>query len=361
MRRNYTSTGISPLEARATKGINDWLIYPFFLIVLFAIIFVFHKMRKARHATPEWIAAQKKRMTTKKDCAEVAKRYSLSKSEQDFLFEICKKTKAPNISYTIGNDEKLDAVFRACHNLFLKESAGEKKITKLFLLRRKIEEVESSRSVITSTAGLSEGLKITCITPRGTTQCILKKNTKENMSLSVPQSFFTSEAKPAPLAKCSFMFTTQSYASYLFIARVIRYDKAIDNSPEMIIAHTNDVKQQTRRKSKRRDIDLPCTFARIDGNKTGESMNGLVKNISDRGCCIASTGVAAKNEMIALSLVLREKPYTVFGKIVGDRTNKMTNTHLLNVAFVKIDFEARNRIFSYVYGYAPDEKNLNAD
>lgn len=355
MRRNYSSTGVTPLEARATKGINDWLIYPFLLIVLFAIVFVLHKMRKAKHQTPKWIAAQKKRATTKKDCADVAKRYSLSTEESNLLFEICKKTNAPNISYTISNLEKLDTFFKSCHSLFLKEKVDEKKITKLFLLRRKIEEVESSRSVITSTIGLAEGLKMTCITSNGTTQCVLKKNTKENMVLSIPQSFFASETKPAPLAKCSFMFTTQSYASYIFIARVIRYDTGIDNNPEMVIAHTNDIKPQARRKSKRRDIDLPCSFAQIIGNKTGEHFKGLVKNISSRGCCISSNGLVQKNEAIALSLVLREKPYTVIGKVVEARTNKMTNTHLLNIAFVKIELEARNRIFSYVYDYAIED------
>ena len=352
MRFNAPS-GITPLQARLATKYYAYLLIPAFIILVFFVIYLLYQIRKRIRTSPEWLEAQKKRPTTYGDIEKTAKRLSLSKAEAALLWEICRENKAPNISHLIYNAAEVDKLFCARYAAMRQNGTAEKKITSLFRLRRKIEIQDAADTWITSTAGIPEQTKLFFLSPQGAQiRCTLKKNTAENMTVSIPRSLYNAESKPAPLSKADFVFATKSGMTYRFQTRVIRYSIGFDDGTEMILSHTNDLNQQTKRKSKRSDINVPCVFsAANEAHKKTKAHDGVLANVSGDGCAVITNLPIKENQRIRVSIMLSEKTYEAEGLIVSVRKNASNNTFSLGILFTDISDEARNRIFAYVYRY----------
>ena len=178
------------------------------------------------------------------------------------------------------------------------------------------------------------------------------------MTISIPRSLYNAESKPAPLSKADFLFTTKSGMTYRFRTRVIRYSIGFDDGTEMILSHTNDLNPQTKRKSKRSDINVPCVFsAASEAHKKTKAHDGVLANVSGDGCAVITTLPVKENQRLRVSIMLSEKTYEAEGLIVSVRKNAVNKTFSLGILFTDISDEARNRIFAYVYRYGstPDE------
>ena len=362
MRVNQPPSNISPIQARNTEGIYNWLVIPVFIIIVLIFIYLVYRYIQRLHTSPEWIEAQKKRPATRKHCAITAKRFSLTKDEELLLWDICRTTKAANIVYTINNAEAIDAIFKKYYSEIVKSNAQAEKITKFFLLRHKIETATMSESVVTSTTGLVQGTKITYVgSDNRQIQCTLKKNTAKSMTLAVPRNFFNSDAKPEPLSKAQFVFTTHSGMTYMFVSRVIRYSTGLDNGAEMVLAQTNDVHAQAKRKTKRSDVNIPCTFSAVNDTLKTRTHNGTLVTISADGCCISTNLPIKENQDICVYITLAEKTHEIIGKIVSTHKNIASEAVSLDIVFTKISSETRNTIFAHIYNYTLQEQNKTHD
>jgi len=352
MRYNVPS-GITPLQARLATHYYAYLLIPAFIILVFFVIYLLYQMRKRIRSSPEWLEAQKKRPTVYGDIEKTAKRLSLSKAEASLLWEICRANKAPNISHLIYNAAEVDRLFNAQYVAMVQNGSTEKKITSLFRLRRKIEIQDAADTWITSTAGIPEETKLFFLSPQGAQiRCALKKNTAENMTLSIPRTLYNAEYKPAPLSKGDFIFTTRSGMTYRFQTRVIRYSIGFDDGTEMILSHTNDLYPQTKRKSKRSDINVPCVFSAItDTHEKTKAHDGVLANLSGDGCAIVTNLPIKENQRLRVSIRLPEATYEAEGLIVAVHKNATNDMFSLGILFTDISDKARNRIFAYVYRY----------
>ena len=352
-------SGITPLQARLATKHYAYLLIPAFIILICFVIYLLYQIRKRIRTSPEWLEAQKKRPTTYGDIQKTAKRLSLSKAEAALLWEICRENKAPNISHLIYNASEVDKLFGERYAAMMQNGTAEKKITSLFRLRRKIEIQDAADTWITSTTGIAEHTKLFFLSTQGVqVRCSLKKNTAENMTISIPRSLYNAESKPAPLSKADFLFTTKSGMTYRFRTRVIRYSIGFDDGTEMILSHTNDLNPQTKRKSKRSDINVPCVFsAASEAHKKTKAHDGVLANVSGDGCAVITTLPVKENQRLRVSIMLSEKTYEAEGLIVSVRKNAVNKTFSLGILFTDISDEARNRIFAYVYRYGstPDE------
>jgi hypothetical protein len=366
-----TGTGTTPLLARQSKGIYNFLIIPLIFIIVFLAIWFLLKFIKKRHETREWIEAQKKRTTNKKDIKEVAQKYSLTHAESELLWEICKKGKTPNICYLIHDSDAIDDLFRSHYSRMKKEHEPEKKITDLFRLRYKMELEEASAAVITTTTTLAEGTRFTYMIPNGMQiLCTLKKNSSDNMIVSIPQQLYDSDSKPPPLSKAVFSFTTHTGMYYIFSTRIIRYSTGLDNQPEMVLSQTNDLRPQTKRQSKRMAMDIPCLFSAVREDDTLKKNNFVplekqhecvLLNISADGCCITTPLPIKEHQYICVSIPLGDETHQIIGRIVSTRRNLVNNLFFLHINFLQIDAKTQNRIFASIYGYKPgDEETLSS-
>jgi c-di-GMP-binding flagellar brake protein YcgR len=356
-----TGTGTTPLLARQTKGIYNFLIIPFIFICFFLIVWLLLRRLKKQHESPEWIEAQKKRLTTRKDVTDFSQKHSLTHTDSELLWEICRKNKAPNICYLIHDPDAIDTLFRTAFQEMQNNHEEEKKITELFRLRYRLELAEASTSVITSTTTIPEGTQLTYIAQNGTQiLCTLKKNTQENMILSIPPQLYASESKPAPLAKAVFIFIAYTGMHYVFSTRVIRYSTGIDNQNEMVLAQTNDLHTQTKRQSKRIDMNTPCLFSAVKETDMLKKISFVplekqyecvLSNISADGCCIITPLPIKEKQNICVSIPLGGETFQTIGKIVATRRNPVNNTFFLHISFMQIEPRAQNKIFAFIYGY----------
>jgi hypothetical protein len=354
-------TKSTPLIARQAKGIYHFLIIPVIVISIFLVIWIVLKWLRKKHETPEWIESQKKRLTNKKDITEFTQKHSLTRAESELLWEICRKNKAKNINYLIHNPAAIDAMFTAHYKEMQKEHIPEEKTTELFRLRYRLESTEAAAAIITSSTSIPEGSKLTYITQDGMQiLCILKKNTPENMILSIPPQLYESESKPAPLSKVLFTFTSNTGMHYIIATRVIRYSTGLDNLGEMALAQTNDLRTQTKRQSKRIDMDIQCLFSAVKETDMLKKVSFVplekqyecvLSNISADGCCIITPLPIKENQNICVSIPLGNETFQVIGKIVATRRNSVNNTFFLHISFMQIEPRVQNKIFALIYGY----------
>ena len=298
MRFNAPS-GITPLQARLATKYYAYLFIPAFIILVFFVIYLLYQIRKRIRSSPEWLEAQKKRPTTYGD-------------------------KASNISYLIYNTAEVNNLFNAQYAAMVQNGSSEKKITSLFRLRRKIEIQDAADTWITSTAGIPEETKLSfLLSPGVQIKCTLKKNTAENMTLSIPRTLYNSERKPAPLSKSDFVFMTRSGMTYRF--------------------------------------NIPCVFSAVnDKHEKTKPHNGILANVSGDGCAVVTNLPIKENQRLRVSIMLSETVYEATGLIVGVHKNR---TFSLGILFTDISDEARNRIFAYVYRYGigqDDERNISS-
>jgi hypothetical protein len=354
-------TESTPLLARQTKGIYNFLIVPLIFICFFLLLWIFLRWIRKQHETPEWIEAQKKRLTNRKDIDELTKKHSLTRTDSELLWKICQKNKVPNISYLIHDTNAIDALFRSTFQEMKKNHEDEKKISDLFRLLYRLEFAEATSSVITSTTTIPEGTKLTYISPNGLQiLCTLKKNTPENLLLSIPPQLYDSELKPAPLSKSVFTFIAFTGMHYVFSTRIIRYSAGLDNQGEMALSQTNDLHTQTKRHSKRIDMNIPCLFSAVKENDMSKKdhfvplkrqYECVLENISADGCCIITQLPIKEKQNICVSIPLGGEPFQVIGKIVATRKNPVNKTFFLHISFTQIEPVNQNKIFAFVYGY----------
>jgi c-di-GMP-binding flagellar brake protein YcgR len=354
-------TESTPLIARQTKGIYNFLIIPIIFICFFLILWILLGWIRKQHETPEWIAAQKKRLTNKKDIVDFAQKHSLTRTDSELLWEICRENKVPNICYLIHDQNAIETLFKSAFQEMKKEHTADEKITELFRLRYRLELAEASSSIITSTTTIPEGTKLTFIAQNSIQIiCTLKKNTQENLILSIPPQLYESELKPAPLSKAVFTFNAYTGMHYVFSTRVIRYSAGLDNQNEMALSQTNDLRPQTKRQSKRIDMNIPCLFSAVKEDDMlkknhfvpfKKQYESVLENISADGCCILTPLPIKEKQNICVSIPLGGETFQVIGKIVATRKNLTSNTFFLHISFIQIEPRYQNKIFAFVYGY----------
>ncbi len=356
-----TGTGSTPLIARQTKGVYNFLIIPLVVICFFLVLSILLNRLKKQHETPEWIEAQKKRLTNRKDITDFAQKHSLTRADSELLWEICRKNKTPNICYLIHDSAAVEALFKSSYLEMKAKHEAEEKITELFRLRYRLEIAEASTSIITSTTTIPESTTLTYIAPNGMQiLCSLKKNIPENMILSIPPQLYESGTKPPPLSKAVFSFVAYTGMHYMFSTRVIRYSTGLDNQNEMALAQTNDLRPQTRRQSKRIDMDTPCLFSAVKESDMLKKVSFVplekqyecvLSNISADGCCIITPLPIKENQNICVSIPLGGETFQTIGRIVATRRNPVNNMFFLHISFIQIEPSVRNKIFAFVYGY----------
>jgi PilZ domain. len=360
-----TGTQSTPLIARQTKGVYNFLVIPIVFISLALVVWLVLSRIKKYQQTPEWQEAQKKRITNRQDVVDLARRHSLTRSDISVLLEICKTYKTPNIMYLIHDGVAVDNLFRTAYSDFKRNRAPEEKITALFRLLYRLEFAEATTSVITSSTTIPEGTKIFFIAPNGMQiGCTLKKNTPDNLLLSIPPQLYDSKLKPAPLSKAVFTFNTYSGMHYVFTTRVIRYSTGLDNLNEMALSQTTDLRPQTKRQSKRMEMNIPCLFSAVRENDKADRISYVplekqyecvLSNISADGCCIITPLPIKERQNICVSIPLGGETHQTIGKIVATRKNPVNNTFFLHISFLQIEPATQNKIFALIYGYTISE------
>ena len=356
-------SNISPLQARASGTFVNVIIIGVIIIAVMLLIYLIYRSLTKKRNTPEWIEAQKKKPISSRDLKQATKDLNLTKDEKDLLWEIGHKYTENNILYIVQDVDGFNDIFRQRYQDFLATNAPARQISLLFVLKDKMEKFYRQEVIITSTKNLEAGQTLQFADKAGIhcNATIAENRLKEGLILSIPDNLAKGQNRPDALSRVTFTFTSKNGITYALTSRVVRYQQNNKREVEMIISHTNDVKQLSRRQTDRVELNKECNFAAVkvssDSVKKTEvtytplqtSYIGLLKDISSDGCSLQAALPIREGQYIHISFSLPKKDDNVIVGIII-RTDKADSPgkFLLHIQFVKVETETKNIILAMV-------------
>lgn len=360
----FLSTGTgSPIIARQTA--------PFFLFILIllliaAFLFVLYLLVTKRLnflKSDKYKQKEMNRLTKYKDVVRYCHDRNLSSNDTKILWQICQITKCTNVLYLLKSNSAVNELFRNAYNLMKAQNLfTDQKLNDFFVCQYNIEVAVAQIKKIPSTKQIPVASMIFYISETGEQYpfCVIS-NTKDFISLEVPEFIYQSERKPKTLVRLRFNYKTKDGLSYNFVSRIIRYNESNDNQFLMILAHTDKLSCQAQRHYKREFFEEKCLFSPIRINKnriknddmfiySNQKFEGKLTNISAGGCCINTNLPIRENQHIGVQLPEHNIDETIVGII--KRTRKLPNgTFALHIQFIHISIKTRNQIYTLVYKY----------
>ena len=355
----------SPLEARATAPI--FLIF-FLLFLIFAVlgaIFIISLQITKYKKSEKYIQKVQNLPTKKKDVVELGKNQHFSSTEINLIWKICSIAKFPNINYNLKAIDDVDKLFRSAFPQ-LKESAyfNNERLDNFFSTLYKMELMVAQRKTISSTRQINVGRKIAFLSnDGGQHQLTVVENTRDSMTLEIPDYINEEKGRPEPLARSRFTYKTPDGLTYNFIARVIRYENNIKEGVEhnfMVLSHSEQLESQAQRHFKREFTDQLCTFCSLKFTEDKESgelkpvysdkiYKGKLANISGGGCCIHTNLPVKERQNISVSIA----GYDIW-KVPGviRKTRRLPGGKFaLHIQFSNLPLTLKNKIQAIIYKY----------
>ncbi|MFW5769968.1 MAG: hypothetical protein ACOCX9_00900 [Spirochaetota bacterium] len=169
------------------------------------------------------------------------------------------------------------------------------------------------------------------------------------------------------ICRCDRIFTDvlqkgDTIECYLWLHQVSSYEfttsvvgTMVNDIPLVMLAHTDNVIRNTGRRCLKAEVDIPLTFFTFsveDSEKnfyTEETtlVNGTIRELSDREAVITCNFDPGRDYMLKGHIILEESRIDIICKI--EAIHKENDTNRLNVSFVGLNDDERNRIMNYVF------------
>lgn len=355
----------SPLEAR-----QDKTIYLSILIaaIITLVVFILKKIVNHFQSEENKSAREAKKITNFSIINKVAKIYDLKEKERDFLWEIAKNNKIPNMEYLFRSEENSNSFFNNLlvsikDDISLTDDMMQDKISILFTTRQKIDNGRKLLANLTSTTAFPTGQRLQYYADNNEQYSItVLDNTKEGLVLSVPRNAFNQQVNPPELSRIKILYQTHTGIAYEALCRVIRYQN-ITGAGEMVVTHCNTLQSYQRRLFKRIDLNANCTFSAVrvitaSNSKDGKiqyqplekKYQGQIVELSAGGCNLQTPMAIKEKQYIHINLSIDEKTVDqVIGLIIHTSALPDSGQYQLHIVFVRISKRTRNKIFSRVY------------
>jgi c-di-GMP-binding flagellar brake protein YcgR len=167
---------------------------------------------------------------------------------------------------------------------------------------------------------------------------------------------------PVPIAKGSrvalscFVDATQGFASAAEVLQMVRNAKG---TPVLDLVLKGKPETLVKRKSRRRQITIPCEVQLIHSSKSGgktintvdaRKYSGDIQDISTGGCSIRTRGILKPGSQIKISYEHRDGNVAVLGQILRINRGASINA-IIHVKFTKVPLKAMNVINATVFEY----------
>ncbi|MBR1715887.1 MAG: PilZ domain-containing protein [Treponema sp.] len=355
-----TNSG-SLVDDRSSDVVMTFMLLFVVLILVISLIFVVSKKIVAYKNSPEHLERQKKRPTSTRDIAEVAREASLSKKEKDLLWKICKTRKTPNVIYFVKETDDVEKLLKEEYN-DMKTTRNEELIATLFSLRLKLLRAYKQVIVLRNTKVIETGTLFTFTQSKGFHYKLkLVDTNSDNMTFTLPKALSDSNDLPAALSKVSMVFEDKDFFPYEIETRIVRYEDGNGEEKRMITVHTDKIVPLKKRQTERIEIQAPCTFysAKKQGKNEADAQyevsekehEGTLEDVSMGGCrVITSLPIKAEQYLEIKGPMNKTDIDTAIGVIVRT-TKRVDNNFILHVRFVKIGTAVKNKIQAIACGY----------
>lgn len=355
----------SPLQARATAPVLLILLILLIIALVLGLLF-FISTQNAKYRKSEKYAKKfQNRITKKVDVTTLAKQVNINRQQTHLLLKICQITKFPNILFNLKTIQDVDDLFKNAYNLLkAEEYFTDESLNDFYTILYQLELMVAQRKKFSSTKQITVGSTISYISQRGIQYPFkLQENTRESMTLEIPDFMNNEKEKPQPLQKSRFTYKTPDGLTYNFIARVIRFDTTFKEGEKkhiVIVSHSEQLESQAQRHFKREFTEELCTFCSLRFSKdkqtnklmyiySDKNYKGKLSNISAGGCCIHSNLPLKEKQHISVSIA----KYDLW-KIPGiiRKTRRLPGGKFaIHIQFTNISLAVKNKIQNIIYKY----------
>lgn len=354
----------SPIFARHSVNLIGIIgIIAAILFVLFVVYLVYRMIYTYRNS-PAYVENQKKQITTYSNITETAKKCRLLKDERDLLWRICRENKTPNILYLARDPNAVENLLKSEFSK-LDQAGDENAKYTLFQLRPKLLNAFNQAPVITLSKNVPDETVFTYTASKGIHyQLKLAENTNEGLLLSVPASLSTSNDKPESLSRIILVFQGKGEIPYEMDTRVVRYQTGKDRTDQMLVVHTDRLRELQRRQAPRIEIVKPCKFspvkvsalgigkaAKVQYTPSEKKYDGTLIDISTGGCRIITSLPIQPQQNIYVEGPFNGKNTDSAIGLILRNTKRRDNQYVLHIKFLKIEKPVLNRIEALAYGY----------
>lgn len=355
----------SPLEARQDKTIYLSIVIA---AVIAIILFVLKKIVSTFKSDQNRALREAKKTTNLSIVNKVTKIYDLKEREHDFLYEISKKNKIPNMEYLFHSEENSNTFFNNLltsikNDLSLTDDQMQDKISVLFTTRQKIDNGRKLFANLTSTTAFPTGQRLQYYADNNEQYSVtVLDNIKEGLVISVPRNAFNQQVRPAELSRIKLLYQTRTGIAYEAICRIIRYQNTT-GAGEIVVTHCNTLQSYQRRQFKRIDLNADCMFSAVKVITAANSKDGKIQyqplenkykgqivELSAGGCSLQTSMAIRDKQYIHIALSIDGKSTDqVIGLIINTSALPESSQYMLHIVFVRISKRTRNKIFSRVY------------
>lgn len=355
----------SPLEARQDKTIY----FSILIAVVIAVLLFFLKRIVSFFKSDENKAERDaKKITNLAIINKVTRIYDLKEKEHDFLWDIARKKKIPNMEYLFHSEENSNTFFNELiesikNNLTLTDDQIQDSLAILFSTRQKIDNGRKLLVNLSSTTAFPTGQRLQYYADNGEQYSVtILDNTKEGLTISIPRNAFNQLVQPPALSRIKILYQTRTGIAYEALCRIIRYQNST-GAGEMVITHCNSLVSYQRRQFKRIDLNADCSFSAVkvitstngkDGKIQYQPMEkqykGQIIELSAGGCSLQTPMAIKEKQYIHISMSIDgNSTDQVIGLIINTSLVPDTSQYQLHIVFVRISKRTRNKIFSRVY------------
>ena len=348
---------------------NNGYIYSVLLVVVCGIVgavlvgLVLAKIRAARKPA-NWLEVNKDKPTNKNNIANVAQQANLTAEEKKILEATCKSFNPRNLEYLVRDKAAILDLFKRQYGTLRSSHADDEKMQLFFEMVRKIDRLNDSLSMISNAKAIPEGQKLTYLdADRSQWTLTLDRIDNQGIVISIPQTLYASDKKPAPLAKFVVTFKTETGSSYALLTRVVRYEEEKSGKFILIASSNSTLTAAQRRGSKRRSLLVPCKFSSVKPIKQGKTVNyeiaekkydGKMHDVSTGGCRFDCQIPIKQGQYLNVEFSIGDGgPFQVIGYIVMTTKGAEADGggYILHIKFVDIDVSVKNKIAAFVYDY----------
>lgn len=297
----------------------------------------------------------------------ISETYGLDRDQTRLLEYVFRNDAVSDPERVMKNPPLLDRHFKRTFRTIEKNSPtdeeAQERLAKLFTLRNTIEGSPGADSE--SSGRLSENTPAILAIGKDSYPVKVLVSRGQNVITEIPRNVLGSPIRPARGTKVTLSFFTKISSGFSLNGQITGTINT-DHGTGLQITHSGKAKSLTKRKFRRKQIDIKCDFFFVNVEESGSGRKktsrlvadprrfmGTVQDISAGGCSMKVTAPIPVGSRLKI-IMDYDADYLIntLGQVI--RSNRSGAGTVIHVKFLKVPRRAFNSINTLVFGYNDD-------
>ena len=336
------------------------------VVVVVILIVIINRLRARATAikSGKGSAAYNKRMFKRK-----AKELGLAPPHIGTLLHLVSQYNVKNPFALLTNSPLLDTVLkkglREIESQVASNEVKEAEKLTIFHIKQIIERNSQRKTVYSTTRQLKVNQPVS-ITPETGQRysTYVTGNLKDYLGVKAPLDDKGNQLRWRKWMPVKAFFFKDNGQGYSFTSKAMGYNM-IKGTASLLLQHSNSITQAQQRRYRRKDIEKPAYFYKVQIMSVGvgkevrkkayvdqkKSALGTILDISAGGCSIRTNFPLGKGELVKVEFETERRiQVNVFGKVKSVRRIKPVGG-VMHIMFTRVSKQSLNRINTFIYDY----------